>query len=564
RFYELDELLSLSLTDLQTLWESVPTEEQTYLVKVFEREASKRQIVEDHEEAQLARYFIEQYHRVALVPAGEVWLKVPSDVQQGYREALFAPSESATDVSERPASRSTVGGIPRWFILLAIPMVCLFIWTGVNLLNGEDKPAPATVLRPTFTPSPTVTPTPTRTPTPIPATATPFALSGFDQAIVAGERPRRDYYPVQLQVFPRAGDAPRVFIVQGHEIEVAEWRFDPHPDVVSWLGGMVVRPVLGVPFDEGNLTLFEGLNAESILVVTMNTGNVLQFVYEATHHVTRTDTHFFQQTAPGLVLVLIGETYADGIPTDLRYLVTARYPAEQEIDTLRAQARPLIPLHTPYPLDGFTLTLNGGQWIAPAQLPPDLAYAVVEAQLLTGDAPLASESLHPTLALDTAPSEPLTHDPAYVSPSCPALPSVIPPHTATCASFAFVAPRGASTARLRVGEAHFELPLTPLAGDELHPSAVDFQLKGMTYTPTAFTVSARLFNPTEQALPVLPDAVGLVLGFIPDPTGAVHHPDFAPFDLAPAQSVDVEWTFPYDNEGFATLTAFGRVWSIER
>ena len=41
-FYELDELATLSLSNLQTLWESVPTEEQTYLVRIFEREASKR------------------------------------------------------------------------------------------------------------------------------------------------------------------------------------------------------------------------------------------------------------------------------------------------------------------------------------------------------------------------------------------------------------------------------------------------------------------------------------------------------------------------------------------
>ena len=94
--------------------------------------------------------------------------------------------------------------------------------------------------------------------------------------------------------------------------------------------------------------------------------------------------------------------------------------------------------------------------------------------------------------------------------------------------------------------------------------AIDFQLKSMTYTATTFTVTARIFNPTEQAVTIPPDAIGLVLGFIPDPTGAVHHPDFEPFNLAPSQSLDVEWTFPYDGEGFATLTAFGRVWSVER
>jgi hypothetical protein len=46
-FYELTELADLSLQELQALWDTVPSEEQAYLVRVFEREADKRQVVED-------------------------------------------------------------------------------------------------------------------------------------------------------------------------------------------------------------------------------------------------------------------------------------------------------------------------------------------------------------------------------------------------------------------------------------------------------------------------------------------------------------------------------------
>jgi hypothetical protein len=60
-FYEVEELAQLSLAELQALWDNVQTEDQAYLVRVFEREASKRQIVEDLDESQMAHYFLQQY-----------------------------------------------------------------------------------------------------------------------------------------------------------------------------------------------------------------------------------------------------------------------------------------------------------------------------------------------------------------------------------------------------------------------------------------------------------------------------------------------------------------------
>ena len=40
---------------------------------------------------------------------------------------------------------------------------------------------------------------------------------------------------------------------------------------------------------------------------------------------------FFRQVGSGLVLLLIGETDDDGLPTGTRSLVTASYPPEQEL-----------------------------------------------------------------------------------------------------------------------------------------------------------------------------------------------------------------------------------------
>jgi len=562
-FYELDELASLPLSDLQMLWESVPTEEQTYLARIFEREASKRQIVEDADEAAMSRYFLEQYRDIALVPAGEVWLKVPPSVQQDYRGALVGSSgeEGESADAETPAPSGMFGGLPRWLLLLAVPMVCMFIFVGVNLLTGGNDEFEGVVLVPTETPTPTITPTPTVTPTPFPPTATPFALSGFDDAITAGELPRRDYYPVQLQVFRDADMPPRVFIVQGQEIGVAEWRFDNNPDVVSWLGGMIVRPVLGVPFNEGNLDLFLDLNPDSVFVVTMNTGDVLQFVYEGTHQVTRADTGHFRQSAPGLVLVLIGETFADGAPTDLRYLVTASYPSGQEIDTLSADAPIVVPAGTAHDMGNLTLTVNGGAWTTSANLPPEMGYALVDVQVLTGDAPVESAALNPVLALRDTPGERLSPDPNAAG-NCAPLPSVIPPNTAACASLGFVALRGSDAARLTVRDAVFEVPLVP-AADTLTAANLDLQLGRITHTNTTFTVAARVFNPTAQPVTVTRDDFGLVLGFIPEPTGAIARPNVAPTTIEPGESIDFTVEFPYAGEGYATLTMLSRVWGVE-
>jgi hypothetical protein len=274
----------------------------------------------------MARYFLEQYWEIGFVPAGDVWVKVPVSIREQYKLPLVSVADETVDTGSRENTASkktaTKTGIPKWIFLMAIPFACLIIFALIRVATGTSQAADSqeTAILPSETPSLTATLSPTPTATPLPPTPTPFALSGFDDAITAGDRASREYYPVQLQVFANRDTLPRVFIVQEQAIGVAEWRFDSNPDVVSWLGGMLIRPVLGVPFSTGNLDLFRSLTSDSVFVVTMNTGNVLQFVFQDMQQVGRADTSFFRQDMPGLVLVLIGETFADGSPTDLRYL----------------------------------------------------------------------------------------------------------------------------------------------------------------------------------------------------------------------------------------------------
>ena len=65
----------------------------------------------------------------------------------------------------------------------------------------------------------------------------------------------------------------------------------------------------------------------------MNTGAILTFTFEDKREVRRSDTGIFRQVNPGLVLLLLGETDDEGLPTGTRTLVTAVYPVEQELGT---------------------------------------------------------------------------------------------------------------------------------------------------------------------------------------------------------------------------------------
>jgi hypothetical protein len=561
KFFELDELTQMSLTDLQSLWESVPTEDQAYLIRVFEREANKRQIIEDIDEARMAQYFLEQYQQIGFVPAGDVWLKIPTNMQEQYKRPLSTPIDDE-DALKTPTSGTST--FPRWLLLLVVPFACLMIFTVMRMASGGAN-SDAVALVATITPSPTPSATPTNTPTPPPATVTPFALSGFDDAIVSGQRASRRYYPVQLQIFPNRTSQPRVFIVQEQEIGVAEWGFDNNPDIVSWLSGMVVKPVLGVPFSQANLELFRDLDDEAVFAVTMNTGNVLQFVYGSTEQVTRTNTSHFRQDAPGLVLVLMNERFSDGTPTDLRYLVQAQYPADQELPALTQQTTALVPMQTAKNLGDVSLTITSVRLVETSALPPELAYLVLDVQLVTGENTLMSNSL--VWQLDVVGERFAPDANASQAGDCAPLEAVLNANSATCASVGFITSRYLDEARLFVGTSPddlipFALEITPLiAQPTVHD--LDLQLGRIYVTSDALNVNARIFNPTASPITISASDFALVLGFVPNPTGNPIRTFFETTTLAPQTALDVTLSFAYEGEGFAQLTLLGRVWSVD-
>jgi hypothetical protein len=564
-FFELPELTNLSLADLQKLWDSIPTEDQAYLSRVFEREADKRQVVEDIDEARMSQYFLEQYLKLGFVPSGDVWLKVPLTIREQYKlplaEKLDAEEKTSSVHEKQPAKTQ----IPKWLLILAVPFACLMIFTLMRSLTGNSDDANTSAILVTETPSPTASPTATVTSTALPPSPTPFGLTGFDDAIRSGSPSNRDYYPVQLQVFSHPNALPRVFIVQEQEIGLADWRFVPNPDIVSWLSGMIVRPVLGMPFSQANLELFQSISEESVFVVTMNTGAVLQFTNPRSHLVGRAETSYFRQDSPGLVLVLIGETFADGSPTDIRYLLQADYPVEQELSYLATIQPAIIPMGTSQALGDFDLTVTEAQLSPSPNLPPELLYALVNIQVLSGENPIDLAIWQWFLELATG--ERISLEPNISGlGTCLSLATTLPANTSSCFTLALIVPHQLETARLLVGNSGenftaFELQFSA-APVIVSPSNLDVQLGRISYTSDSLRVTARVYNPTNEAITISAQDFSLILGFVPNPTGFALPPVFASQTVEPSSALDLSLEFPYAGEGYASLSLLNRLWAI--
>ncbi|HUN08262.1 MAG TPA: hypothetical protein PLQ56_16770 [Aggregatilineales bacterium] len=316
-FKTVEQLEQLSTAELNALWELVPTERQRAYKAAYEREVRAAGAVgSDALERQVAGELLKRYRENALVPLGMRWARTPGRVQEAARtDALLdAPEDGA-----RPA-----GGKPSRKVMLIVGVIAvLFVGLLLTRLGGRGSTEVAA--------APTASPTPDSRLTP-----TPLALEDQDEIIEGGDRGREVAYPVSLHIV--SGDAaPRVWVVQRRRVSASEWNYDPNPDTASFVNGMSVRPVLGIPWSEENAALFEALGAGAQFTLTMNTGAVLHYEFGDLRQVRRSETSSFRQISPGLALVLIGETDSDGLPTATRTLVMATYSPDQELERTSPQ-----------------------------------------------------------------------------------------------------------------------------------------------------------------------------------------------------------------------------------
>jgi hypothetical protein len=175
-------------------------------------------------------------------------------------------------------------------------------------------------------------------------------LEDQDSVIQGGDSGRAAAFPVNLRVTLPSVSQPRVFVVQRRVIQTAEWNFDPNPDTASYIAGLSVRPVIGIPYAPENDALFRSVGEGATFTLHMNTGAALRFTFEQRLVVSRSDTGIFRQVGPGLVLALIGEHDTSGAPTATRIVITATYAPDQELardGALTGLLPTLAPTQTP-------------------------------------------------------------------------------------------------------------------------------------------------------------------------------------------------------------------------
>ncbi|MBK8138431.1 MAG: hypothetical protein IPK52_21905 [Chloroflexi bacterium] len=315
RYHTLEELRTLSLRELQALWELVPTDRQRIYKAAYEREVRTAGAVgTDQLERKVAAEMLRRYGETALVPIGSRWARTPGRVQDAAKRnaILDAPEDDAKPSSGKPSPK----------VVLAVGLsVLLFAGMMLSRLNGGRATAMID-----GTPTATLTPTPAISPTP-----TPLALESQDDVIQGGDGARAVAYPVSLQVILPDGSAPRLWVVQRRRVQASEWRYDENPDTASFVSGMSVRPVIGIPWSDETAAYFAAIGDETSFQITMNTGAILTYTFEDKREVRRSETGIFRQVSPGLALLLLGETDEEGLPTATRTLITAAYPPEQEL-----------------------------------------------------------------------------------------------------------------------------------------------------------------------------------------------------------------------------------------
>lgn len=176
----------------------------------------------DARERQVAMALLKRYRAAALIPVGTRWARAPGRVQAAARRG--EPVE-APEADERAQGKPSV----RVVMVLGAAALVMVVMLVVRGGSGEQRRS-----------TPTVTPVRGLTPTPL-------AQEAQDEVIAGGDSGRTAVYPISLQVNMPNQPVPRVWVVQRRSVRTSQWNYDPNPDTASYLSGMAVRPVIGIP-----------------------------------------------------------------------------------------------------------------------------------------------------------------------------------------------------------------------------------------------------------------------------------------------------------------------------
>ncbi|MCI0750113.1 MAG: hypothetical protein L0Y32_06185 [Nevskiales bacterium] len=560
RYHTVDELQQLSLAELQALWELVPTDRQRAYRAAYDREVRNAGAIgSDALERQVAAELLRRYAESALVPVGSRWARTPARVQDAARE------NEIPDLVEDGSTAA--GGKPSPKVIMALALLALIfvIFLLARLLGDGSRSGEAEVTaEASHTPTPEVSPTPT-----------PLALEAQDDVITGGDSARAVAYPVNLQVVLPDGNAPpRVWVVQRRVVRAAEWNYDPNPDIASFVNGMSVRPVIGIPWSEENAAWFNAMQEGAIFNLTMNTGAILRYEFAAKSEVRRSDTRIFRQVGPGLVLLLIGETDDDGLPTATRTLITATYPPDQEL----SRGGELV---------GLSLNVQEGQVGDSLSLGDEVAIVLRNVQTVTDtpdlpagqqvlvfdfDVHAGADGLDTSLwrmeVYDAGGQVYLSNASALDPAGYGALPLDIPAFAVIPASVGYLVPADFPGGRLVItdgsGQAvSFRLTLS---APELavQYDGIDVRLVSVTTIEGQITTRLRIYNGQSTTVHFTPDDIWLSLGYAPDPPGPRNPAEgMPPFDLLPEQAVNLTLVWYWVDEPYAALQAGSTRFAIQ-
>ncbi len=546
-YHSVEELRGLSMNELHALWELVPTDRQRAYKAAYEREVRTAGAVgSDALEKQVAAELLKRYDEAALVPVGSRWARTPGRVQEIAREntVLDAPEDEARPNSGKPSPKVAAA------VGLAALLFVGFMLT--RLLSGHPSSAVQATPHASPTPTPAVSPTPT-----------PLALEAQDEVIQGGDSGREVAYPVNLQVITHAGADPRVWVVQRRRVAASEWRFDPDPNTASFVNGMSVRPVIGIPWSDENATFFDDMDVGTTFLLTMNTGAVLRFEFDDKRQVRRSETSIFRQVSPGLVLLLIGETDDTGLPTATRTLVTATYPPEQELSRDGQVLGVNVTVQEggigdPLQLDDNAITLRDARLLTDQpDLPPDTQYLLLDFDVTAGADTLDTTSWRVEF-IDTGGQVYTPNSAALTYTDYAALSTEIPSLSSLSASVGYIVPRTMQSGRWLVTDTagngvSFTLSFAapPL---DLRYDGVDVRLVSVTYSDGEITTRLRIYNGRTEPLHFTQDDIWLSLGYAPEPPGPRNPAEgLTPFDLLPEQAVNLTLVWYWVGEPYASM-----------
>jgi len=547
QYKRVDELQALSMAELQSLWEIVPTERQRAYRSAYDREVRNAGAIgSDDLERRVATELLERYSDSALVPVGSRWARTPQRVQDAARD------NEMPDLGDTRLEAGSGQTSPKMKLAIGAMLVVFVAFMVLRLSSGggSGELVVEGTVEASITPTPEVSPTPT-----------PLALEAQDDVITDGDADRAVAYPVNLQVVLADGGAPRVWVVQRREVRAAQWNFDPNPDIASFVNGMSVRPVIGIPWSEDNAELFSAMREGAVFNLTMNTGAILRYEFAAKSEVLRSDTRIFRQVGPGLVLLLIGESDGDGLPTGTRTIVTASYPPEQELSR-SGEVLGLSGLVQDGEVGSSLILGDAGNVLLRQVSARDEGSS--GQQLLTFDLDvIAGERAVDTSSwrlelLDEGGQVYLPAINRQGDVSYGGLPLEIPALARIPVSMDYLVPVGFTGGRLliadgRGGTVSFRFALE-MPEVELDYGGVDVRLVSVSSLQGQITTQLRIYNGQVTPITLTQDDIWLALGYAPDPPGPRNPAEgLQPFTLQPEQAVDLTLVWYWGGEPFGAL-----------